>query len=413
MYFYDTNALLELQDKIFEEEFYISQQSLIELEEIKTNRNKDEDIKFKARHIARQLWNNKESYEVVYITKDLTDALSERSIPVNPDNIIVISAFLIKNKLHKTNKDNEFVFVTNDINCALMAKNVFGLETRTVSESQSDQELYRGYKNIMLRDEDIAKIYDKNNLENICGLLVNEYGILHDNTDTVYDVVKWTENGYVSAYNKPFKSRQLGSIKALDPIQRVAFDSVVTNDITILYGRAGSGKTTVPLYYAMQALETGKRDRLYVVFSYETLKNQKTLGYVKGDIMEKKLNTSSIGGILASKFGDITEVQRLIQSGMLEIVATSDIRGVEYSADSVVICTEAQNLDNYALRTLIQRCKQGTKLILEGDILEQHDTNRDIGLFKMINIFKGHECFGCVKLKNNYRSAIGELADML
>ena len=413
MYFYDTNALLELQDKIFEEKFVISQQSLIELEEIKTNRNKDEDIKCKARHIARQLWNNKESYEVVYITKDLTDALNECAIPVTPDNIIIISAFSIKKKLDEISKDNGFVFVTDDINCALMAKNVFELETRTVSESQSGQELYRGYKNIMLRFEDIEKLYNKEIFENICNLSINEYGIIYNDEGNVHDVVRWTENGYEFAYNKPFKSRQLGTIRALDPIQRAAFDSIVNNDITVFYGRAGSGKTTIPLYYAMQAIESGKRSKIYIIFSYETLKNQKTLGYVKGDIMEKKLNTSSIGGILASKFGDITEVQRLIQSGMLEIVATSDIRGVEYSTDSVVICTEAQNLDNYALRTLIQRCKQGTKLILEGDILEQHDTNRDIGLFKMIDVFKGHDCFGCVKLKNNYRSTIGELADLL
>lgn len=413
MYFYDTNALLELQDKIFEEKFYISQQSLIELEDIKTNRNKDEDIKCKARHIARKLWENKDRYKVVYTMDDISDVLNKANLPVTPDNIIVASALSVKEKLIEDKSDKKIVFVTDDINCALTARGLFNLETRTVSESQTDQELYRGYKNIMLRDEDIAKVYDKDNLENICGLLVNEYGILHDNTDIVYDVVKWTENGYVSAYNKPFKSRQLGTIKALDPIQRVAFDSVVTNDITVLYGRAGSGKTTIPLYYAMQALESGKRSKLYIVFSYETLKYQKTLGYVKGDILEKKLSTSSIGGILASKFGDITEVERLINSGQIEIIATADLRGIEFNAESIVICTEAQNLDSYTLRTLIQRMKSGSKLIVEGDILEQHDTNRDVGIMKMIDVFKNHDCFGCVKLKNNYRSAIGELADLL
>ena len=413
MYFYDTNALLELQDKIFEEKFYISQQSLIELEDIKTNRNKDEDIKCKARHIARKLWENKDRYNVVYTMDDISDVLNKANLPVTPDNIIVASALSVKEKLIEDKSDKKITFVTDDINCALTARGLLDLETRTVSESQTDQELYRGYKNIMLRFEDIEKLYNKEILENICNLSINEYGIIYNDEGNVRDVVRWTENGYEFAYNKPFKSRQLGTIRALDPIQRAAFDSIVNNDITVLYGRAGSGKTTIPLYYAMQAIEGGKRSKIYVVFSYETLKNQKTLGYVKGDILEKKLNTSSIGGILASKFGDITEVQRMIQSGMLEIVATSDIRGVEYSADSVVICTEAQNLDNYALRTLIQRCKQGTKLILEGDILEQHDNGRDIGLFKMIDIFKGHDCFGCVKLKNNYRSAIGELADML
>ena len=75
--------------------------------------------------------------------------------------------------------------------------------------------------------------------------------------------------------------------------------------------------------------------------------------------------------------------------------------------------TESQNLDVYTLKTIIQRCKAGSKIIFEGDIIEQHDSNREIGLFKMIDIFKNYKSFGCVKLKNNYRSEIGELADLL
>ena len=408
MYFYDTNALLELQDKIFEEKFYISQQSLIELEDIKINRNKDEETKFKARHIARQLWNHKEDYQVIYPFKEIKKTLELLELDTTADNIIVACADYVRNNL-----DKDVVFVTNDINCAICANRLFRITTRTVAESQINQELYRGYKIVYPSEEDMQKLYNKEGLENFCNLSVNEYALFYNSDNEVAEVVRWTPDGFVFAYNKPLKSRQLGTLRALDPIQRMAIDSLISNDVTVLYGRAGSGKTTLPLHYAMQAIESGKRNKIYVVFSYETLKNQKTLGYVKGDIMEKKLNTSSIGGILASKFGDITEVQRLIQAGILDIIATSDLRGVELSADSVVICTEAQNLDAYALRTLIQRCKQGTKLILEGDILEQHDTNRDIGLFKMIDVFKGHECFGCVKLKNNYRSAIGELADML
>ena len=31
----------------------------------------------------------------------------------------------------------------------------------------------------------------------------------------------------------------------------------------------------------------------------------------------------------------------------------------------------------------------------------------------MIDVFKDYKSFGCVKLKNNYRSEIGELADLL
>ena len=48
MKFYDTNAILKLQDKIFEEDFIISSVTLQELEHIKVSRNKDDQIKYKA-----------------------------------------------------------------------------------------------------------------------------------------------------------------------------------------------------------------------------------------------------------------------------------------------------------------------------------------------------------------------------
>ena len=210
-----------------------------------------------------------------------------------------------------------------------------------------------------------------------------------------------------------FNSRQLGKLKPLDIYQRMAFDSISNNDVTVLSGNAGTGKTTIPLGYIMQSLENGSYNKCYIVYSYETLKNQKTLGYVKGDDLTKKLYSSSLGGILASKFGDICEVERLVMKNKINIIPTANLRGIEFEEDSIIFSSESQNLDLYSLKTLIQRCKSGSKLILEGDIFEQCDTARDVGLFKMIDIFKDHKYFGYVKLNNNYRSEIGKLADML
>ena len=76
--------------------------------------------------------------------------------------------------------------------------------------------------------------------------------------------------------------------------------------------------------------------------------------------------------------------------------------------------TESQNLDVYTLKTIIQRCKSGCKQIYEGDIIEQKDTNvQNVGINRLIDVFKGHKSFGCVKLKNNYRSELSELADLM
>ena len=201
-------------------------------------------------------------------------------------------------------------------------------------------------------------------------------------------------------------------LKPLDEIQRCAIDSMMANDVTVMYGRSGSGKTTLPLNYIMQGIEKGTFKKCYVIFSYEPLKGARTLGYEKGDHVTKLLYSASIGNILASKFGDIQQVERMIDLGQLEIIPTANIRGLQCESDSVVYVTEGQNLNVYTLKTIIQRCKDGCKQIYEGDIIEQKDANiSELGMKRLIEVFKGHPKFGCLKLKNNYRGELVELAD--
>lgn len=403
--FYDTCAILadcsDLNNAI------ISSKTIEELEEIKTSAHKSDDVKFAARVATRAIKDNNDKIEVVVVNSNCYDLLVQYGLETTNDNLIIASA-----KLYVNDHKEDIIFVTNDILCSLIAENLFGLKVES-NETYSKDDLYKGYKVVVPTEAELAQIYDKDNSSNIFNCSINEYVLINNADGSFCDVLRWNGSNYVEIFNKSFKSRQLGTCKPLDNIQRMAFDSIVNNDVTVLYGRSGSGKTTIPLSYIMQSLESGKYKKCYIVYSYETLKGQKTLGYVKGDDLTKKLHTSSIGNILSTKLGCMTEVERLIMSNQIEIIPTAELRGVEFPADSIVYSSESQNLDSYALKTLIQRCKSGSKLILEGDILEQCDTNRGIGLFKMIDIFKDHACFGCVKLKNNYRSEISELADSL
>lgn len=65
VYFYDTNAILDLQDKAFENYFYISSVTLEELEHIKTSKNKDDEVKYLARKTLHLLDERMDSYECI------------------------------------------------------------------------------------------------------------------------------------------------------------------------------------------------------------------------------------------------------------------------------------------------------------------------------------------------------------
>ena len=398
--FLDTNSILTDCTDI--SNVVISSKTLEELENIKTSSHKDNDIKYKARVAVRAIREQKP--EVVVVQQSDYDKIEEFGLEITNDNLIIASAW-------RYSQENSIVFVTNDILCGLIAENYFGLDVEELNLKNDD--VYKGFRVVQPTDEELSQVYSKDNCENIFGCLVNEYVIINDSDGNFCDVVKWNGEKYATLNTKPFKSRAFSNVKPLDEIQRCAFDSIVTNDITVLYGRSGSGKTTIPLSYIMSNVESQKYKKCVIIYDFETLKGAKTLGFTPGTLNEKIITQGAIGNILSSKFGDMSEVERLMASGMIEIIPTANIRGYEISSDEICFVTEGQNLDTYTLKTIIQRCKAGAKIIIEGDIIEQHDNNREVGLLKMIEVFKGYKSFGCVKLKNNYRSEIGELADRL
>ena len=398
--FLDTNAILTDCTDI--SNVIISSKTLEELENIKSSSHKDNDIKYKARVAVRAIREQKP--EIVVVQKSDYDKIEELGLEITNDNLIIASAW-------RYSQENHIVFVTQDVLCSLIAKTYFGLDVEELKLKNDD--VYKGFRVVQPTDEELSQVYSKDNCENIFGCLVNEYVIINDSDGNFCDVVKWNGEKYATLNTKPFKSRAFSNVKPLDEIQRCAFDSIVTNDITVLYGRSGSGKTTIPLSYIMSNVESQKYKKCVIIYDFETLKGAKTLGFTPGTLNEKIITQGAIGNILSSKFGDMSEVERLMASGMIEIIPTANIRGYEISSDEICFVTEGQNLDTYTLKTIIQRCKAGAKIIIEGDIIEQHDNNREVGLLKMIEVFKGYKSFGCVKLKNNYRSEIGELADRL
>ena len=425
--FYDTNILLNHSELLEDlSDVVISTVTISELEDIKTSSHKDSETKFKARKAVRAIRDAVVNNQLLVKPVDnfILAIADKMDYEISNDIKIIASAYGYLNEQYKQNKDFDLTFYTDDILCELtivalleemesLELNCPTLKHEMLSDDTENRDIYKGYKVVQTTDEQLAEVYAQDNCANIFDCIVNEYVIIKDNDDTVCDVLKWTGENYVGLNTRPFKSRSLGTIKPLDEVQRCVFDSIVTNDITVLFGRSGSGKTTIPLNFIMQSLEKQTYRKCVIVYDFETLRGAKQLGYTPGSLEEKMMTQGAVGNILSSKLGDISAVERLIASDQLQIVPTANIRGMEIGADTICYVTEAQNLDPYTLKTIIQRCKEGSKIILEGDVLDQRDVDRECGIFRLIDVFKGHKSFGCVKLKNNYRSEIGELADKL
>jgi len=128
-------------------------------------------------------------------------------------------------------------------------------------------------------------------------------------------------------------------------------------------GPAGSGKSLVSLSYLMSLMEKGKLDRILVFCNPVATLNSAKLGFYPGDRVTKLLD-SQIGNMLNGKEG----TERLINSGKLELLPFSDIRGFDTGGlKTGVYITEAQNLDRILIKLALQRIGEDSILILDGD----------------------------------------------
>ncbi len=396
--FVDTNILLNQHFSFNDYDLVcFSIVSVEEIDKLKT----DERIGCQARQAIKKIENAK--------NKEITFTSSYSGVNFrehNNDNEILKQAY------GKYVCDKEFLFLTDDL-CLKVKADSLGLPCERF-EFKEKADLYKGYKEVILSDEELAQHYE--NHENKWNLLVNEYLIIRNNDGEVVEKQRWTDKGFQSLSTKTFKSMYLDDFKPKDVYQMCCMDSLINTEFTIITGAAGSGKTMISLSYIMQSIQAGKVSKAVIAFNPVKLRNNEQLGYYAGNRLDKLMQTS-LGGILSSKFGDIQQVEGLISQGKLMIIPTCDIRGTEISDKDILYVTEAQNIDTYTMRTIIQRAKAGTKILIEGDVLEQQDIKinniKECGMYKAIEVFKGTPYFSCVKLKNIYRSPIAEIAQKI
>lgn len=413
--FYDTSSLLLRADNLFnnsDEQIIISTITLKELEEIKTNARKNEDIKYQARKLTALLDQNTDKY-IVWIYNDfmLIDDLAK--FGSTNDIKILATAIDYDNKCHP----DEVNFITNDLALKNIANTVFGSDSiKSVEEPKDD---YVGYKEVYLNEVEMSYFYEHYD-QNSFNLYINEYVIIHEAASgDVVDAAVWNGTTHQTLRYNDFRSEHFGIIKPMkdDIYQSLAADSLSRNKITLLNGPAGSGKTLLSLGYLMSRLEAGKIDKIIVFCNTVATAGSAHLGFYPGSRDEKLLD-SQIGNLLASKFGGRIEVERMIEEEKLVLLPMSDIRGYDTSGMKAgIYISEAQNLDITLMKLALQRIGEDSICIIDGDAKTQVDAaiyaGHNNGMRRVSKVFRGADFYGEVTLQKIHRSRIAALAELL
>ena len=405
--FYDTSALLAIEN--IETFFsighnYISHFCLSELEEIKTSANKNEDIKARARKVARFMLANPTAFFCdSYDEKKIEKARKKHYFPDNMDGRILAEATLIAKK-------NRIVFWTADVNMSIFAREA-GLEVHTFFAEEKQEEPWAGWSKYYPSEQEFAMLYTDPKM-NILGAKVNEYCVLYQDTE-VRDVLRWDGEEYRKLKYSNFRNTYLGkNIKPLNLQQKMAFDLLQNQDVTVkvITGVPGGGKDYIQILHALDMVNRGLFDRIIYVRNLIPFKDAPEIGFLAGDLEAKiSWGLGPIRSILGEEGLEMMEEQGIIQNTNLAF-----IRGMSF-ARSIVYISEGQNISASGYKLLVSRCGEGSQLWVNADY-KQTDLDkfkRDNGIVRLTNSLKGNPLFGTVKLTETERSQTAELAGII
>lgn len=272
---------------------------------------------------------------------------------------------------------------------------------------------YTGFKDIVLTNpNDINALYDPKTNETF-GCLENEYLIARDEKEEVIDLFKCKDGRLAQVPYKAIESKFAGKIKPRNIQQKLGIDMLYDTDTTIkiLTGKFGTGKDLLMSSAAIDLIEKGYFDKLVYVRNNIEVKNSKPIGHLPGSSNEKLLPFAMC---LADHVGGVDGLSYMIEKGVVEVVHLGFIRGRDIK-NSIILCSEAENLTKEHIQLLIGRVGEGSNLWINGDF-KQTDLavfERNNGLMTAIDRLKGHPRFGYVKLLKTERSETAAMADLL
>jgi phosphate starvation-inducible PhoH-like protein len=188
----------------------------------------------------------------------------------------------------------------------------------------------------------------------------------------------------------------------LNDEQKEAKRLIIDNQIVIITGRAGSGKSLVCALTALDFLNKKQCDQIFVTRA--TIEVGSSLGFLPGTLDDKFNPYLEAFQENLVKCTEKVRVENLVKEHKIIAYPVQFIRGK--TIDDILVVEEAQNLSKTEMLAILTRLGKTGKIIINGDN-EQQDTKYGVtGLSYAIELSKKIEEIKWVKLKENHRSDI-------
>ena len=271
---------------------------------------------------------------------------------------------------------------------------------------------YKGYIEVEMNDDCLAQFYSNKDLW-AGDLYENQYMLIKDSTGEIVDKY-CRQNGELRQvlYHK-LGGTFTGAIKPRNPQQICLFDMLKdkTSKIKLVTGRFGSGKTMAMTVAALELIEKGKFDKIVWVRNNVSVKDAPEIGFLPGTEIDKLMPYVMP---LADHAGGEEGIKKMLENGTLEVIPLGHLRGRSLR-NSIVFCTECENLTKQHIQLLMGRIDEGSQLWLDGDTKQRDRAifEQSAGLEKMVARLAGNKLFAHIHLERSERSEVAALADLL
>jgi phosphate starvation-inducible PhoH-like protein len=204
------------------------------------------------------------------------------------------------------------------------------------------------------------------------------------------------------------RKNEINYLITLNEEQKEAKKLILDNQIVIITGRAGSGKSLVGAITALDFLNKKMCDKILVTRA--TIEVGKSLGFLPGELTEKFDPYMEALKENLNKCWEEAKVNELIKANKIQALPVQFIRGK--TIDDILIVEEAQNMTKAEMLAVVTRLGKTGKIIINGDN-EQQDTKESLtGLSYAIELSKKIPEIQWIKLKENHRSdLVGKILD--
>lgn len=196
---------------------------------------------------------------------------------------------------------------------------------------------------------------------------------------------------------KHWTTHDIKAIRPLTPAQEEVFHSWYNKEHICLHGSAGTGKTFLALYLALNEVLQKNQNKIIIVRSAVASRD---IGFLPGTLEEKAaVYEIPYQDILANLVGKSSTYTDMKEAGIIEFMTTSFVRGLTWD-NAVIVIDEGENMTFHEINSIMTRLGKNSRIIFAGDILQTDLDGRKHGVSGMadaLSVYSDMEDFADIR----------------